>query len=222
MLRPMSIEPVPPETARVARAAFRKGNRYLKLADELETLCTDDTFRALFPTHGQPALSPWRLALVTLLPFAEGLSDRHAADAVRRRIDWKYVLRLELTDAGFDASVLSAFRTRLIAGAAESLLFDTLLTWCRHRQLVKARGRQRTDSTHTLAAVRALNRLEVVGEALRHALKTLAVAAPAWLQAVRQPDWRDRYTRRAEDDRLPTTQAARAALTLTIGHDGWQ
>jgi transposase len=140
---------------------------------------------------------------------------------VRSRIDWQYVLRLELTDAGFDASVLSEFRTRLITGAAESLLFDTLLTWCRHRQLVKARGRQRTDSTHILAAVRALNRIEVVGETLRHALNTLAVAAPAWLHAVRHPDWRDRYTRRAEDDRLPTTQAARAALTLTIGNDGW-
>ena len=89
MLRPMSIEPVPPETARVARAAFPKGNRYLKLADEMETLFTDTTFQALFPRHGQPALPPWRLALVTLLPCAEGLSDRQAADAVRRRIDWQ-------------------------------------------------------------------------------------------------------------------------------------
>jgi transposase len=132
------------------------------------------------------------------------------------------MLRLELTDPGFDASVLSEFRGRLIAGAAESLLFETLLTWCRTRQLVKARGRQRTDSTHILAAVRALNRLEVVGETLRHALNTLAIVAPTWLCAISHPDWRDRYTRRAEDDRLPTTQAARTALTLTIGHDGWQ
>jgi transposase len=87
MLRPMRIEPVPPETARVASAAFPKGNRYLRLADELETLCTDEAFRALFPTHGQPAWPPWRLALVTLLPFAEGLSDRQAAEAVRSRLD---------------------------------------------------------------------------------------------------------------------------------------
>jgi transposase len=141
---------------------------------------------------------------------------------VRSRIDWKYVLRLELTDPGFDASVLSEFRARLIAGAAEYLLFDTLLIWCRNRQLIRARGRQRTDSTHILAAVRALNRLEVVGETLRHTLNTLAVVAPEWLRAVSPPDWKDRYTRRAEDDRLPTTQAARAALTLTIGHDGWR
>jgi transposase len=129
---------------------------------------------------------------------------------------------LELTDPGFDGSSLSEFRTRLITGAAEYLLFDTLLVWCRDHRLVKARGRQRTDSTHILAAVRALNRIEVVGETLRHALNTLAVVAPTWLRAVSHPDWRDRYTRRAEDDRLPTTQTARTALTLTIGHDGWQ
>jgi transposase len=222
MLRPMPIEPIPPETARVARAAFPKGNRYLRVADELETLFTDDALLALFPTHGQPAQSPWQLALVTMLQCAEGLSDRQAVHAVRSRIDWKYVLRLELTDPGCDASVLSAFRTRLIAGAAESLLFDTVLTWCRDRQLVKARGRQRTDSTPMLAAVRALNRIEVVGETLRHALNTLAVVASAWLRAVSDPEWQDRYARRAEDDRLPTTQAARAALALTIGHDGWR
>jgi transposase len=222
MLRPMPIQPIPPETARVARAAFPKGNRYLRVADALDTLFTDAAFIGLFPTHGQPAFPPWRLALVTLLPFAEGLSDRQAANAVRSRIDWTDVLRLELTDPGFDASVLSEFRGRLLAGSAESLLFDRLLTWCRDRQLVKARGRQRTDSTHILAAVRALNRLEVVGETLRHALNTLAVVAPEWLRTASPPDWRDRYTRRAEDDRLPTTQAARAALTLTIGHDGWQ
>jgi transposase len=222
MLRPMPIEPIPPETARVARAAFPKGNRYLRVADELDSLFTDEVFLALFPPHGQPALPPWRLALVTILQFAEGLSDRQAANAVRGRIDWKYVLRLELTDPGFDGSVLSEFRARLIAGAAESLLFETLLTWCRDRQLVKARGRQRTDSTHVLAAVRALNRIEVVGETLRHALNTLAVVAPEWLRAASHPDWKDRYARRAEDDRLPTTHAARAALALTIGHDGWQ
>src|SRR5918992_2819933 len=201
MLRPMPIEPIPPETARIARAAFPKGNRYLRLADELDTLFTDAAFGALFPTHGQPACPPWRLALVTILQFAEGLSDRQAAHAVRSRIDWTYVLRLELTDPGFDGSSLSEFRTRFIAGAAEYLLFDTLLAWCRDHRLVNARGRQRTDSTHILAAVRVLNRIEVVGETLRHALNSLAVVAPEWVLAVSPPAWRDRYARRAEDDR---------------------
>src|ERR671922_406719 len=108
-LHPEPIGPVPEETARVARAAFRRGNVYLKLRDELGTIYTDAAFAALFPTHGQPAEAPWRLALITLLQFAEGLSDRQAAEAVRARIDWKYMLRLELTDPGFDASVLSEF-----------------------------------------------------------------------------------------------------------------
>jgi transposase len=141
---------------------------------------------------------------------------------VRRRIDWTYVLCLELTDPGFDASVLSEFRARLLAGAAEYLLFDPLLAWCRDRQLIKAGGRQRTDSTHILAVVRALNRLEVVGEMMRHALNHLAVVAPEWLRALSPPDWKDRYAQRAEDDRLPTTPAARTTLVLTIGYDGWQ
>src|SRR5262245_5879006 len=221
MLRPQPIEPVPSETLRVAQAAFPKGHRYLRLADELGTLFTDTLFSDLFPTLGQPALAPWRLALVTILQFAEGLSDRQAADAVRSRIDWKYVLRLELADPGFDASVLCEFRSRLLAGAAETLLFETLLRWCRERQLVNARGRQRSDSTHVLAAVRALNRIELVGEGMRHALNTLAVVAPDWLRSVSQPEWTERYARRAEDDRLPTKQAAREALALTIGNDGW-
>lgn len=221
MLRPQPIGPVPDETARVAHAAFPKGHPYLRLADELGSLFSDETFAALFPTHGQPALAPWRLALVTILQFAEGLADRPAADAVRSRIDWKYVLRLELGDSGFDASVLSEFRARLIANGAESLLLDTLLGWCREQKLLTARGRQRTDSTHVLAAVRALNRLEVVSETMRHALNSLAVVAPDWLRGQSQPDWLARYDRRAEDDRLPTGQQARDRLALTIGADGF-
>ena len=103
MLRPQPLPPIPDDTARIARAAFRKGHPYLRLADELGTLFSDETFAALFPSHGQPALAPWRLAFVTILQFAEGLSDRQAADAVRGRIDWKYLLRLELADAGVPA-----------------------------------------------------------------------------------------------------------------------
>ncbi len=221
MLRPQPIGPVPEDTARIARAAFRTGHPYLRLADELGTLFDDAAFATLFPPHGQPALAPWRLALVTILQFAEGLSDRQAAHALRSRIDWKYVARLALTDPGLDGSVLSEFRGRLIEGAAETLLFDTLLAWCRAHKLLAARGRQRTDSTPILAAVRALNRVELVGETMRHALNDLAVVAPDWLRAVSQSVWVDRYARRAEDDRLPTRKEAREALALTIGADGY-
>jgi transposase len=222
MLRPHPIAPVPDDTARVARAAFPKGHPYLRLADELGNLFTDDLFTSVYPAHGQPALAPWRLALVTILQFAEDLSDRQAADAVRSRIDWKYVLRLELTDPGFDASVLSEFRARLVDGEAERLLLDTLLGWCRERDLIRARGRQRTDSTQVLAAVRALNRVELVAETMRHVLNDLAAVAPEWLRTRVQPDadWATRYIPRPGGERSPRHQAARETLALAIGHDG--
>src|SRR5262244_80358 len=155
-LHPQPFTVVPPDTARVCRAAFPKGNVYMRLRDEVGVIYHDEAFAPLFSARGKPAEAPWRLALVTLMQYAEGLSDRQAADAVRSRIDWKYALNLELTDAGFDFTVLCEFRTRLVAGNAEQLLLDALLQRCRERQLLRARGRQRTDSTHVLGAIRAL------------------------------------------------------------------
>jgi transposase len=219
-LHPQATYPIPEDTQRVARAAFPRGNIYMQVADHLGTLYHDTQFAALFPTRGQPAEAPARLALATVLQFAEGLSDRQAADAVRSRIDWKYVLGLDLTDPGFHHTVLSEFRTRLIAGKAERLLLDTLLTLARTQGLLKTRGRQRTDSTHVLAAIRVLNRLERVGETLRAALNSLAVVAPAWVQALAPPEWYERYAHRVENYQMPKTDAARKALAAVIGVDG--
>src|SRR5919197_3894856 len=103
----------------------------MQVRDTLGAIYTDEAFADLFPTHGQPALAPWRLALVTVLQFAERLTDRQAADAVRDRLAWKYLLGLELTDTGFDFSVLSAFRARLVEGGAEHHLLDALLDRCK-------------------------------------------------------------------------------------------
>src|SRR5262249_3443877 len=139
-LHPHAPYPIPEETQRVARAAFPHGNLYIQVADHLGPLYHDAQFTALFPRRGQPAEAPARLALVTLLQFAEGLSDRQAADAVRSRIDWKYVLGLDLTDPGFDHTVLSEFRARLVTGAVEYLLLDTLLTLAQTQGLLKVRG----------------------------------------------------------------------------------
>src|SRR5947199_2254295 len=130
-LHPHVIEPVPDETARIAHAAFPKGHPYLTFRDALGTIFQDEDFTTLFPAWGQPGLPPWRLALVTILQFREHLADRQAAEAVRARIDWKYLLRLELTDPGFDFSVLSEFRDPLLAGSAEELLLGKLLQRCR-------------------------------------------------------------------------------------------
>jgi transposase len=220
-LKPDPIAPVPEETARVARAAFRKGNPLLKLRDELGVIFADADFADLFPKRGQPGQTPWRLALVTLLQFRETLSDRQAAEAVRARIDWKYLLGLALTDPGFDHSVLCEFRSRLLAGSAEERLLHKLLDACQARGLLKARGRQRTDSTHVLASIRTLNRLELMGETLRTALNALATAAPDWLRAVVPEAWYRRYARRIEDTRLPQAAAEREAYARTVGEDGF-
>jgi transposase len=213
---------VPEETARVARAVFPKGNPYLTLRDELERIYVDSLFAGLFPKRGQPAEAPGRLAVVMVLQFAEGLSDRQAADAVRSRIDWKYLLGLELEDAGFDFSVLSEFRDRILGGGMEQRLLDEMLGRFRERGLLKERGRQRTDSTHIQAAVRNLNRLECVGETLRHALNSLAELAPHWLKQWAPSEWYERYGARFEAYRFPKTEVARQQLALQIGEDGHQ
>jgi transposase len=220
-LRPTPIGEIPTETARVAKAAFPKGTLVMRLREEFAGLFEDADFRALYPDRGQPGLAPWRLALVTVLQFLEQLSDRQAADAVRARIDWKYALGLELTDPGFHFGVLTEFRARLVAGRAEHLLLDRMLERFRHRGLVKARGKQRTDSTHVLAAVHDLNLLELVAETLRAALDDLAAAVPDWLRMISPPTWFERHGRRVEEYRLPKGQEGREAFALAVGEDGF-
>jgi len=219
-LNPQEISPIPEETARIAHAAYPKGNVYMHMRDALGTIYEDTLFAHLFPNNGQPAEAPWRLALITIMQFAEGLSDRQAADAVRGRIDWKYALNLEITDSGFDHTVLSEFRSRLVEGQAEHLLLETMLTLFKERGWLKARGKQRTDSTHVLAKIRALNRVLCVGETLRHALNCLAIVAPDWLLVHSSPEWVERYDARMEDTRTPLGEEARRTFAEVIGDDG--
>lgn len=220
-LKPSSIQPVPEETRRVACAAFAKGNPYLTLRDELGTIFTDEDFADLYAAEGQPGLAPWRLALVILLQFRENLSDRQAALAVCARIDWKYLLGLELSDPGFDFSVLSEFRGRLLADKGKELLLEKLLKRCQELELVKARGKQRTDSTRVLAAIRVMNRLELIGESIRAALNELSAVAPEWVRSIAPKAWYERYGRRIEEDRLPQGKEKRAAHAQTLGEDGF-
>lgn len=192
----------------------------MQMRDACGTFFTDADFADLYATRGQPGESPWRLALIQIFAYMEDLSDERAAEAVRSRIDWKYALSLELSDSGFNAAVLSEFRTRLVAGGAEARLFEKMLEQFRTAEYVKARGRQRTDATHVLASVRAINRLVLVGETLRQALNMLAASAPAWLQPHIQPDWLTRYEKRVDEYHLPKAQAKREALASQIGEDG--
>ena len=116
---------------------------------------------------------------------------------------------------------LSPFRSRLIEGQMEYVLFETMLNCLKQRGLLKAGGRQRTDATHVLAAVRAINRVVCVGETMRAALNTLAEVAPEWLRSFAPDEWYERYAHRVEEYRLPKEQTKRTALVETIGADGY-
>ena len=220
VLHKQSIKPIPPLTKQIAHQVFPQGNLYMSLRDELGTFYNDSDFAELYSVEGQPALHPGCLALVCVMQYMANLSDRGAAEAVAARIDWKYALGLELTDPGFDFSVLSLFRSRLLSGGKEQILLDKLLERCQELKLIKAKGKARTDSTHILAAIRNLNRLECVGETLRAALNALAVVAPDWLSDLVEGDWFDRYSKPVEESRLPRGTEARNEYAETIGRDG--
>ncbi|MFJ4965554.1 IS1182 family transposase [Streptomyces sp. NPDC088729] len=219
-MQPMESGEIPAETVRVARAAFPKGSLAIRVRDELGPLFRDEEFADLFPARGKPAWSPGRLALVLVLQFVEGLTDRQAAEAVRARIDFKYALALELSDPGFDFSVLSEFRDRLVEAEAGRRVLDSILAAAGESGLLKTAGRARTDSTHVQSAARQLCWLEQVAETLRAALNEIAQAAPDWLLTVAEPDWFKHYATRAEDSRFPKSRAKRDELGLRIGRDG--
>ena len=213
-MRPMPWPKVPELTAQVARAVAARGPYPLamRVSDELGELFVDAEFAEAFEARGRPGWSPGQLALVTVLQFAENLTDRAAAHRVRYGMDLKYALGLELDDPGFDASVLSEFRTRLVEHGMEEKVLDLLLTALKDRGLVKAGGKQRTDSTRVLAAVRDLNRLELAGETLRATLEALACAAPDWLAgAVPVREWPNATARGLTPGirRLPRANAKR-------------
>ena len=219
----MSMQPrpwpeVPVLTAQVARAAFAGGSLAMRIRDELGAWCEDEAFSAVYGTRGAPGLSPAQLAVVAALQFAENLTDRQAADAVRGRIDWKYCLGLELADPGFDFSVLSEFRGGRGRRTGEAAAGVAAAPSAGEAGLVGPGMRQRTDSTLVLARVRELNRLELAGEAVRAALEALAVL---WLALVEDPSWQRVYGQRITDLRLPESKAARAELAAQYARDGY-
>lgn len=215
------IDAIPAETSQIVRKAFPQGHKYLQMRDVLGTIYTDDVFADLYPSDGQPAIRPWRLALVTVMQFSEELTDRQAAEAVRDRLTWKYGLSLSLTDTGFDHSVLCEFRQRLLNHDAAQRLLNVFLSHLSAKGWLKARGKQRTDSTHILSAVRRLNQLELVHETLRYALNELAIAAPDWLRNRVNPNWFEAYSQRTSNYLLPKKASDRQAWASQVGADGY-
>jgi transposase len=218
--------PEPDPQIAAAIAAKYRGKRPRPLAvlirDRLGQWLGDEAFAAAFGTRGTPGWSPSRLALVTVLQRAENLPDRQAAEAVRTRIDWQYLLGLPFDDPGFDPTVLVEFRARVADAGLEQVVLDALLERLVSAGLVKAGGKQRTDSTHVIAAVAALNRLELVGESVRAALEALAAAHPDWLeQRVCVSDFARRYGAPMTSWHPPASQAKRDELAIAYARDGY-
>src|SRR6266849_2866610 len=226
----VSMQPAPwpepdPQVAAAITAKYR-GSRTRPLAvlirDQLGEWLEDEQFAAAFGIRGRPGWSPSRLALVSVLQRAENLTDRLAAEATRTRIDWQYLLGLPLDDPGFDHSVLAEFRARVADTGLEQVVLDALLTRVAEAGLVKAGGKQRSDSTHVSAAVAALNRLELVGESVRAAVEAIAAAHPAWLvQRVCVADFSRRYGTPMTSWRPPVSQTKRDELAIACARDGY-
>ena len=226
----MCVQPAswPEPDPRIAAAITAKypGKRPRPLAvlirDRLGEWLHDEDFAAAFGTRGRPGWSPSRLALVTVLQRAENLTDRPAAEAVRTRIDWQYLLGLGLDDPGFDHTVLSEFRTRVAEAGLEQAVLDALLERLTADGLVKAGGKQRTDSTHVVAAVAALNRLQLAGESVRAALEALTAAHPDWVaQRICVSDWARRYGTPMTSWRPPAPKTKQDELAIAYARDGY-
>ena len=218
--------PEPDPLIAAAIAAKYSGKRPRPLAvqvrDRLGQWLEDGEFAAAFGDRGRPGWSPSRLALVTILQREENLADRAAAEAVRTRIDWQYLPGLPLDDPGFDHTVLSGFRNRVADAGLEQVVLDSLLARLAAWGLVRAGGRQRTDSTHVIAAVAALNRLELAGESVRAALEALTAAHPDWVaQRICVPDFARRYGTPVTSWRPPASQARRDELAIAYARDGY-
>lgn len=218
-LTPHELEPIPETTRRLMQKACPNGTVVSRLRDALGPIYHDEDFADLFPKRGRPAEAPWRLALVLVLQAMENLTDRQAAQAVCLRLDWKYALSLAPEDEGFDFSILCDFRERLISQHAQERVLAPLVQLCRANGWLKAGGKQRSDSTHVLAAVRTLSSIESVGETLRASLNELAELDASWLLSVVTQEWFDRYVHRVELARLPKAETKREAWVKQLGQD---
>jgi transposase len=208
-VRPRLGAGVPELTARVARASNPAGTTAMWVRDRLDGLWADEDFAGWYPRDGRPGISPAQLATVSVLQFLLDLSDRDAAEAVRCRIDFKYALGLDLDDPGFHHGVLGGFRDRLLVDGRADRLLDLALARLKEAGLVRERTAQRTGSTHVLAAVRDLTRLELVTEAVRAALEELARTAGHALEGLADDEWGRRYGRPARLGKNPTRPKTR-------------
>ena len=204
--------PMPEETRRIGESLLDEDDPYRLIGEQLFEKLNEEEFADLYSSEGKPGISPVILAFVSVFQFMERLADRQAVQALRMRLDCevtatfsrKYALHLPLEYKGFDFSVLSEFRDRLLEGQAEGRVFEKLVEQIRKLGLIKEYGKQRTDSIAMLTKVRRLCRLrsdcdfqsETVVETLRLALVAIVGADREWSEEVIPPSWEEKYGER--------------------------
>lgn len=176
-------------------------------------------YAAIYPARGRTGFHPVLLMRATLVQFLEGLTDRQFANALPVRLDWKYFLHMDLGDVGFDASVMSDFRGRITSNDATDLILESVLKAAKDQGLLKHET-QRSDSTHILAAVRDLNRLEFVHETVRTTMEALAECDFDFVNGIARKDWGERYGAQCFNFRIPKSENKKAQWLSAIAEDG--
>lgn len=179
-LKDLFPKSIPEATRAVVEQFLSEDSVYWLVGQEGDQIIRDADFEDMYSDEGRPGINPVVLSFVTVFQYLEKLPDRRAAEMVRVRLDWKYALRQELDWSGFNYSDLCNFRKRLLENEKERLIFDRVVTYLQERGHIKARGKQRTDSTYILGNVMYLSRLEIVWETIRLAVSALISADAPW------------------------------------------
>jgi transposase len=217
-LKPVPPRPIPEATAALVKALFPEGSVYQFIGDVLFEQFRDEDFADLYPKDGQPSISPVLLSFVTIFQALEDLSDRQTVYCLRFRFDWKYALHLEPGYKGFDHTVLSEFRQRLLRHGAESRVFTAIFAQLKQLGFYKHKGIQRTDSLAIYTHHRLLKRIELCVETMRVCIKHLLHHAPEWTRATLPLAWEERYAKRCKSERM--SEEERQALAVVVGDDG--
>jgi len=192
-------------------------NVYRIIGDQLFSFLPEEELTSMYAPGGRSSINPILLSFVTIFQYLEDIPDRVAALWVKTRLDWKYALHLPLDDGGFHYADLCNFRKRLLLHGKESLIFEELLRKIEALGFLKKRGYQRTDSTHVLAVVRQLSRLENLSEGLRMALKAVEQADAAFYQAKLPALYREHWSKPLNDYQM--TDAERKEALERVGQD---
>ena len=212
------FQPLPIDTIRAAEAISGK-SIYRTIGDQIEQLLADIELAHLDPSGLQSVSTLTTLALVTVFQFSEDLPDRRAAEAARKRPDWKYALHLSSNQPGINSSMLCEFRQALLRDMAAQQAFQQVIDCLAEADLLSGPDGRRAEADEVLAIVCRLSRLEQLIEAMRMILEAVAALEPEWLRAITLPHWYERYSQMQTARALPKTREEQVSLAHAIGAD---